>query len=49
MCLICVDFEKSKMTWQEAFRATYEMSNEDPHKKELIENLLSQIDERGSD
>jgi|AP45_3_1055517.scaffolds.fasta_scaffold70473_1 hypothetical protein len=44
MCLICVDFQKQKMTTQDARRALREMSStlDDEHVKEVREMIRKQ-------
>lgn len=44
MCMLCVEYEKGKLTWQEAFNNLRESFNEeDPHSLEIWEKLI--IDE----
>ena len=44
MCMICVDYQKGILSFEEAILNTEEMSNDDPHKLEIMNMLIDEIE-----
>lgn len=43
MCILCIELSKGKMTTHEGLRAVRELSDKDPHTKEILEFLLEEV------
>jgi hypothetical protein len=43
VCILCVEWEKGKMTAHDGLRAVRELPDNDPHTKEVLDFLLQEI------